>query len=133
MDRNINKRIKDTVFKDYAETVWVYLKKSNSKGSDYDPFLDTGHTSTNQSPEPVKAHVRQIRPNSLVAREIGLTESGAIELVIDSSDENLFRNCQKVKYNDKEYSPLIKALGDRVQIFRSPFNFSRVILFTQGT
>ena len=130
--RNIHKKLKDTVFSDNTETIWVYLKASNIKSSAYDPYRNTGYTTTNQSPEPVKAYVRQIRGNSLVAREIGLIQSGAIEIVIKTSDENLFRICQKVKYNDKEYTPFIKALGDRIQIFKSPFDFSRIILFRRG-
>ena len=129
MNRNIHQKLKDSIFKEYSETVWVYLKKTNSKSSNYDPYRNTGYTKTNQSPEPVKAYVRQIRGNSLVARELGLMQSVAIEIVIESRDENIFRICEKVKYNDAEYSPFNKALGDRVQIYKSDFNFSRVILF----
>lgn len=129
MNRNIHQKLKDSIFKDYQETVWVYLKQTNAKSSNYDPYRNTGYTKTNQSPEPVKAYVRQIRGNSLVARELGLGQSGAIELVINSSDENIFRTCEKVKYDNVEYSTFTKALGDRVQIYKSDFNFSRVILF----
>ena len=129
MDRNIHKRIKDVVFNDYQETVWVYLKTSNTKGERYDPYLNIGYTKTNQSPEPVQAHVRQIAGNSLIAREIGLSESGAIEIVIKTSDENLFKICEKIVYDDVEYTPFIKALVNKIQIYKSPFNFSRVVLF----
>jgi len=129
MNRNVHQRLKDSIFKDYQETVWVYLKKTNAKSSNYDPYRNTGYTTTNQSPEPVKAYVRHIRANSLVARELGLSQSGAIEIVINTSDENIFRICQRVVYNDVEYSPFNKALGDRVQISKSDFDFSRVILF----
>ena len=129
MHRNFHKQIHDTVFTEYAETLWVYLKASNSKGSNYDPYRNTGYVKTNQSPEPVKAYVRQIKGNSLIAREIGLSQSGAIEIIIKSSDANLFRICEKIKYNDVEYTTFNKALGDKVQIYKSDFNFSRVVLF----
>jgi len=132
MDKNINKMIRSAIFTDYSETVWVYLKGSNSKGTNYDPYRNTGQTKTNKSPEPVKAHVRQIQGNSLVAREIGLINSGAIEIVIKKSDANLFRICEKVVYNDNEYSLFKQSLGNKVQIFDSPFGFSRVILFRKG-
>lgn len=129
MDRNIHKSLSTSVFNEYNETVWVYLKLANSKGADYDPYRNTGHTVTNQSPEPVKAHVRQIAGNSLVARELGLSQTGAIEIVINSSDENLFRISEKIVHNDIEYTPFNIALGNKVQITQSQFNFSRVILF----
>ena len=130
--RNIHNQIKQAIFKDYEETVWVYLKKTNTKGANYDPYRNTGFTVTNQSPEPVKAYIRQIQGNSLIARDIGLTQSGAIEIVIEAKDENIFRICEKVKYNDVLYSPFNQALGNKVQIFKSEFNFSRVVLFRQG-
>ena len=129
MDRNIHKRIKDTAFNENRETVWVFLKASNSKGSNYDPYRKTGFLTTKQSPEPVQAYVRTIQGNSLIAREIGLAQVGAIEIVIKSSDENLFRICEKVTYNDIEYTVFNEALGNKIQIMKSPFNFSRVILF----
>ena len=130
--RNIHSQIKQAIFKDYEETVWVYLKKTNTKGANYDPYRNTGFTTTNQSPEPVKAYIRQIQGNSLIARDIGLTQSGAIEIVIEAKDENIFRICEKVKYNDVLYSPFNQALGNKVQIYKSEFNFSRVVLFRQG-
>lgn len=129
MDRNISKRINDTVFSNYSETVWVYLKKTNTKGDNYDPYRNTGYTKTNQSPDPVKAYVRQIQGNSLIARELGLRESGAIEIVINRNDESFFRNCEKVKYDDNEYTPFNKALGNRIQIYKDHFDFSRIVLF----
>jgi len=132
MNRNVHQKLKDSIFSDYTETVWVYLKASNTKGNSYDPYRNTGYTKTNQSPEPVKAYVRQIRGDSLIARELGLVHSGAIEIVIESRDANLFRICEKVKYNDVEYSPFNLALGDRVQIYKSDFDFSRVVLFRKG-
>ncbi len=133
MDRNFHNKLHNDIFKSYSETIWVYLKGSNTKGVDYDPFRNTGYVKSIKNPEPVKAHVRQIQGNSLVARELGLVESGAIEIVIKSCDESLFRLCEKVMYNDKEYTPFNKALGNRVQIFTSPFDFTRVVLFQKGS
>lgn len=129
MSRNFHNQIKTNIFNNYSETVWVYLKGSNVKGSNYDVYRNTGFTKTNQSPEPVNAHVRHIQGNSLIARELGLVETGAIEIVIDSQDENLFKICEKVKYDENEYTPFNKALGNRIQIFKGEFNFTRIVLF----
>ena len=129
MNRNIPKNLRTSIFNEYNETIWVYLKASNSKGSNYDPYRNTGYTKTNQSPEPVKAYVRQIAGNSLIIREIGLSQTGAIEIVIKSSDANLFRMSEKIVYNDVEYTPFNIALGNKIQITKTQFNFSRVILF----
>jgi len=133
MDKNVRKHITNTVFGGYRETVWVYLKSSNIKGSNYDPYRNTGYTITSQSPEPVEAYVRQIQGNSLIARELGLLESGAIEINIKDSDVNLFRICEKAKYDDGEYTPWNKALGNKIQIYKEKFGFNRVVLFRRYT
>ena len=132
MNKNINSQIERDVFKDYSETVWVYLKSSNSKGTNYDPFRNTGYTKTNQSPIPVKAIVHPLAGNSLIVRELGLAHTGSIELIIQKNDVNLFKMCQKIKYDGDEYSTFNKALGNRVQITKRSFDFYRVLLFRRG-
>jgi len=131
-NKNINSKIERQVFKDYSENVWVFLKSSNDKGSSYDPYRNTGYTKTNQAPLPVKAIVHPIAGNSLVARELGLAESGSIELIIQRKDVNLFKICQKIEYDGDEYSAFNKALGNKVQITKRSFGFFRVLLFRRG-
>lgn len=131
IQRRINSAINDSVFSDYAETIWVYLKASNSKGNTYDPYREIGYTKTNQSPFPIKVHARQLRENSLILRELGLSESGAIEIVVNEQDINFFKICQQIKYNDKIYTPFIKATG-KIQITKIPFGFFKIILFLRG-
>jgi hypothetical protein len=129
MNKNINSQVEITAFKEYAETVWVYLKNSNSKGTSYDPNRNTGYTETIQNPLAVKAIVHPLSGNSLVARELGLSQMGSIELIIQKKDMNLFKICQKIKYDGNEYSTFNKALGNTVQITKRSFDFYRVLLF----
>lgn len=132
MDKNISSKIYNDTFSKYSETVWVYLKASNSQGVNYDPYRNVGATTTEQSPEPVRAIVRQLTGDSLVARELGLVNIGSIELIIKEKDLGLFKICQKVTYNDEEYSVNIKALGNRVQFYKHLFGYYRVVLFKVG-
>ncbi len=127
--RNINKKIRDKNLQLFDDTLWVYLRSSKSKGSNYDPYRNTGYTQTNQSPIPIKANIRQIAGNSLIAREIGLVQSGAIEIIVKDSDINFFKYCEKIKYDSNEYTPFNKALGNKIQIFKTDFNLARIILF----
>ena len=127
--RNAHKKIAEVAFGDTVETLWVTLKASTVKGPNYDPNRQTGFTTTNSSPEPIDAHVRQIAGNSLIAREIGLTQSGAIEIVVDESSVNFFRICEKVLYDCNYYTPFSKALGNKIQIYKAEFGFSRIVLF----
>ena len=132
MDKNIASKIDEYAFDDYKETVWVYLKSSNSKGANFDPYLDVGYTETTESPYPIKCLVRQIASNSLIMREIGLVEAGAIELIVKKNDIGFFKACKKIKYDDEFYSPYIKALGNTVQIYKRPFGYYRVVLTRTG-
>jgi len=132
MNRNIYSRIKDTVFKDYSETLWVYLKASNTKGENFDPYRETGYTKTQQSPLPVKATVRQITPESRVMKVLGQIALGAIEIVVKKEDKNLIKMAEKIEYKNKEYCTFNKSLGNRVQITEIPFGFYRIVLFVAG-
>lgn len=127
------KKIKKYLRSKYGDTLWVYLKKSNTKGANYDPYLEIGKTVQEASPIPIKAlYVKQITANSLIWRELGLVEIGAIEAIVDTSDINAFKICSKVKYNEEIYSPFKKGLGNRIQISSIAFNQSKIVLFKLG-
>ena len=130
--RNLHATIKENLFKDIQETVLVYLRGTNTKGSTYDPFRNTGYTVVNQTPYPIHAMIRELTTESLIMRELGLVESGAIELLVECGKTNFFRICEKVEYNNIEYSPYREALGNKVQITSAPLGFDKVILFRKG-
>lgn len=130
--RNIHNTIKENLFKDIEETIWVYLRATNVKGNNYDPYRQTGYTITMQNPLPIKAMIRQLSPNSLIMREIGLSENGAIEVIVQEKDVNIFKICEKVEYNSISYVTYKEALGNRIQITNTQFGFSKIILFPKG-
>lgn len=130
--RNLQATVKENLFKDQEETIWVSLKGTNTLSSNYDPYRQTGQTVTLKNPYPIKAMVRHLTAESLVMREIGLKENGAIELLVDKSKTNFFRIAQKIEYNAREYSLYIQALGNKVQITPGPLNYDKVVLFLKG-
>ena len=132
MNKNILKKIKKDLIKQYQETVWVYLKKSNVKDSGYDKYLNEGKSITLQSPEPVKAVVRVLSADTLIRRELGTIYLGAIELIIENQNVNLFKICQKVKYNNVEYSPFIKAIGNKCLVYNYYVGYSKIVLTRVG-
>ena len=130
--RNLQATVKENLFKDQEETVWVSLKGTNTKGVNYDPDYNTANTVTLKNPFPIKAMVRHLTAESLVMREIGLKENGAIEIAVDRSRTNFFRIAQKIEYNFREYSLYNDALGNRVQISVGPLNLDKIVLFLKG-
>ena len=132
MDRNINSNINNNIFVDYSETIWVYLKKTNTKNLNYDPYRNTGYSKTQESPYPVKAIVSQGIPWSLQKQDIGEVTNGAISLIIKKADVNAIKFAEKIEYNSEEYSAYAKALGNKVQISKLPFGFYKIIIFFKG-
>ena len=132
MDRNINNAIASGAFNRYTETVWCYLKASNTLGSSYDPYRKIDTTITQDTPIAVKAVIHQTSANGLIIKELGLTEVGSIVLVVQDSDINALKYAQKIIYNDEEYTAYSKAVGNKFQIYKRPFGFSRVVLFKKG-
>lgn len=124
--------IKENVFKDVQETLWVYLRATNTKTTNYDPDYNTGYTKTLQAPIPVKAMVRPLTPESLIMREIGSSETGAIEIVVEEKDEGAFKACDKVEYKSVEYVTRREALGNKFYVVPTIYGFSKIVLFRRG-
>jgi len=132
MDRNFDTNIIDTAFADYAETVWAYVTKTNTKGANYDPYRNTGYSQSLESPYPVKAIVSNSIPWSLQKQDIGEFTYGAISLVIKKADINAIKFAEKIEFNSEEYTPYSSALGNKVQISRLSQKFYKVIIFLKG-
>jgi hypothetical protein len=130
--KKIHSRFQETIFSDFTDTIWVYLKASNTKGVNFDKFLNIGYTQTQQSPIPVEAYIRQLQPNSLIMRELGLTISGAIEILVANNDAELLKIAEKITYKNSDYSLYNQALGNRFQITQLPTGHSRIVLFRTG-
>lgn len=132
MDKNLEQKISTEAFCRYCETVWVYLKGSNSLGKNFDPYRNIDTTITNDSPIPIKAIIHQTSANGLIVKELGLTEVGSIVLIVKDSDVNALKYSQKITYNDEEYTVCSKAVGNKFQMFKRPFGFNRITIFKVG-
>jgi len=130
--KNIQFHTKKTLIDGFGETIWVYLKGGNSKGTSYDPFRNTGYTTTQQSPIPVKAKVRALSPDSLIRREVGLITIGAIEIQVPECSVGIIKIAERIDYKDEKYSTYNKALGSNVQLINHEFGISKIILFKLG-
>ena len=132
MRKDINKKI-NKALKGCTETVWAYIKDSNSLGSNYDPYLNVGQVETFQSPIPVKAlSVHHISNDGLIAKELGLGLIGAIDIVVNDIDKELIKNASKIKYNNQFYTTYHKALGSRALMIPRSFETTKFTLFIIG-
>lgn len=128
MTKNIEGDLKD-LFRSESEKIKVYLRSQKTKSSSYDPFRNTGYTISRTNPIIVKAIVRDIQPEKLIAKEMGLAIAGAKELLIQRKDVNLIRLAEKIEIDNTEYVTYNDALGNKLIIFNRSLNLSRVIIF----
>lgn len=129
MSELFSKEILKQLFRRHGKKIKVFLKGSQSQGAVFDPFRDTNYTRTTQSAHFIRAVTRTIAPNSLIVRELGLIESGAIYLLVKNSDVEFIRLSEKILVDEKEYYVYNDAVGNRLQIFELPFGYSRIIVF----
>jgi len=132
MNKNLNGKI-NKALDGCNETVWVYLKASNDLGANFDPYRNTGYVETFQSPIPIKAvAVHQLSGSGLVAKELGLSLTGAIEIIVNDTDKELIKNASKLKYNNQFYTTYHEALGARTLEMSRPFGMTKFTCFLQG-
>ena len=131
MNKNILSQI-NSGLGDYRKTVWIYKKSTNVISSNYDSYRNIGYSKTYQSPIPIKAIVHQISPNGLVAKEIGLSESGAIEIMVNNMDAGLILNASKIKYNKQFYVTYHSAIGSKNLVTDLPFDMKKIVCFMHG-
>lgn len=130
MNNNIAQAEFDDIFKKISVNIYAHLKGSKSKGSNYDPNRNIGYIVNKNNPIPIKALYRPVTPSSLTYQQIGLVESGAVEILIRNNDIGLVKLSEKIVIKNKKYSAFSEAVGNRVQIFESQFSgYSKIILF----
>ena len=129
-EREISQNFFEDFFRKYRKTALVFLRGAKTREEDFDPFRNTGFVQKNQNPLPVKVLPKTVSPNSLIIREIGLTESGAIQIILHDRDVELIKNSEKIIIENREYYVFNDAVGNKFQIFPTDYSkYSKIILF----
>ena len=128
--KEISQKLFDQVFRDKKKIALVFLRGAKTREEDFDPFRNTGFVQQNQNPLPVKVLTKTISPNSLVFKEIGLTEAGAVQIILHDRDVELIKNSEKIIINNIEYYIFNDAVGNKLQIFPTDYaQYSKIIIF----
>lgn len=128
-NHEIEQNVFEQIFKDHAVKIRVILRASKIKGDDFDKFRNTGYQETYQNPLFIKALTRTLSTNSLIIRELGLAENGAVAIIVASNDMPLLKLSEKIIIDDIEFTPWNKALGNKIQIEKLPFKYHKILLF----
>jgi hypothetical protein len=96
-------------------------------GDDFDP-RELNYQHTNLNPQTIKAYVRDIKPESLVWRQIGLSEVGSKEIICEEKYASWLRICNKLMIDNDEFEVYKENVGNRALITKLPFKLIRVVL-----
>ena len=129
-EREISQKFFEEFFRKYRKIALVFLRGAKTREEDFDPFRNTGYVQKNQNPLPVKVLTKTVSPNSLVFKEIGLTEAGAIQIILHDRDVELIKNSEKIIIENREYYVFNDAVGNKLQIFDTDYSkYAKIILF----
>lgn len=126
---NIELEIFEKIFKDHSISIEIFLRSSKIKGNNFDKFRDLGYEKTIQNPIFINALTKQLSPNSLIIKELGLVETGALSIIVKDDDAQFVKLAEKIIIDAKEYTPRNQALGNRFSIEKLPFNYKKIIVF----
>ena len=127
---NIHKRnrfISDLLQHSYVATKISISFATKTAGEDFDSY-EKNYTYSNLNPQTVKGYVREVDPTKLVYKQYGLSEQGAVEVLIDDKYEDWFRNCNKIEINGYNYHVFRESVGNRALITLRPFKLMRIVL-----
>jgi hypothetical protein len=122
-----NKYISDLLEHSYISTKISIYMATRSVGEDYDPY-EKVFTHSNLNPLTIKGYCRDIRPESLVWRQIGISEVGAKEILCEDKYVEHFRKANKIEIDGDEYQVYKENVGNRVLITKIPFKLIKVVL-----
>ena len=67
-----------------------------------------------------------------MAKELGLSLTGAVEMIGKEWEIEMIKNASKVKYDNEFYTVYNDALGSRVLINLLPFDMKKIVCFVKG-
>jgi len=96
-------------------------------GEDFDSY-EKNYTYNNLNPITIRGYVRDLRPESLVWRQYGLSETGAKEIICADKYIEWFKNCNKIEIDNDSYQTYKENVGNRFLITKLPFKLARVVI-----
>jgi len=115
---------------EFTTKITIYLS-STSAGDAYDPY-ENNKASTNLNPVTIKGYVHEVSPESLVYKQYGLHNMGAVEIVCEKRYKKYFQLANKIVIGDNEFQVFKEAVGSKALIQERSGQLLRVILNKLG-
>lgn len=122
----------DKAFQQFAEKIQVFLPTATTKNAAYDKYRDVGYQHGMQNYLTVKAILRDVKPETLVFKQLGLINTGCKYLTIHDKDVSLIKLSQKLMIKDVEYYVYSDAVGNKMQMTQADFGYSIILVFRKN-
>lgn len=111
---------------EYTEKIQISFPVLTA-GADYDPE-SRNYTSANLAPHTIRGIVTEVTSTSLVWKQYGLSESGAVEVVTEDKYKTWFEKASRIRIYSTDYAVYREGTGNRAIIKRLPNKLIRVTL-----
>lgn len=122
-----NKQINDLLKNSNLTTKITIYFSTKSVGEDFDS-REKNYEYSNLNPQTIKGYVRDIKPESLFWRQIGVSEVGAKEIICEEKYGDWLKIANKIEIDGNEYHVYRENVGNRFLISQMPFKLIKVIL-----
>ena len=105
------RQFENLMTKDYtAEKVTLYFAVETA-GEGYDPY--EGNTiPTNLNAHTIKGYIHHITPEQLIYKQYGLSNMGALEIIVDDKYYNWFKIANKITVDGVDYRVMREGNAD---------------------
>lgn len=121
------KFINELIEKEEFTTKITFYFATPSYPENYDKY-ENNLEYTNLNPLSIKGYVREISPESLVWRQMGLQEMGAKEIICKERYREWFLKTNKIVIDSDNYTVMKEGTGGNVLISKRPYGLIRVVL-----
>jgi len=105
------KEFEHLMLKDYtAEKITLYFAVETALEG-YDDF-ENNTTPSNLNPKTIRGYIHHITPEQLVYKQYGLSNMGAVEIIVDEKYYNWFKLVNKITFDGNDYRVMREGNAD---------------------
>jgi len=127
---NKNLRIREfenLMLKDYtASKIKLYFAIEYPEDG-FDEYEDNT-TPTNLNPKTIRGYVHSVSPEQLIYKQYGLSNIGALEIIVDEKYYNWFKIANKIEIADVDYRVMREGNAKSNVIAKRVFKMVRIVL-----
>jgi len=127
---NKNIRIKEfetLMLKDYTATKIKLYFASEVAENGFDSY-EENTTPSNLNPKTIRGYIHAVTPEQLVYKTYGLSNIGALEIIVDEKYYNWFKIANKIEVNDIDYRVMREGNAKGNIIAKRAFKMVKVVL-----